>query len=685
MISGFVEKIVYRNSDNAYCVFEVSSQGDDYVLTGTFPYIEEGDFIEADGEFKFHPVYGEQFVVKSYAIKQPENAASIEKYLSSGAIKGVGPGLARKIVNKFGDDAMRILEEEPERLAEIKGISDRMAMEISAQVEDKKEMRDAMMFLTKYGISMNLGLKIYKEYGEALYSIIETNPYQLADDVTGIGFRIADEIARKVGFAVDSEYRIKAAILYCLMLAGEDGHMYLPYEELENRVSEVLGNNQPISELIKTLEFESKIVRKGNNIYSNDAFFTELAIARMLHDINGAVPIEIITGGPGTGKTTNIKKIIEEYESAGLEVALAAPTGRAAKRMQEATGHEASTIHRLIGVTHDQNFDLEPLEYDVVIIDEMSMVDAYLMKALLKCVNVGTKLVLVGDTNQLPSVGPGNVLKDIIASNKFNTLRLTKIYRQAEQGDIILNAHKMIDGENIDISKKSNDFLFVKRSEPDQIISALLTLVKEKLPDYVDADIEDIQVMSPMKKGALGVERLNKILQEYLNPASSEKAEKEINGTIWREGDKVMQIKNNYKLEWEIRDERGYAAQRGEGMYNGDIGIIREVNLFAEEISVEFDDERIATYTFNEMDELEHAFCITIHKSQGSEYPAVVIPVHSGPRMLMTRNLIYTAVTRAQKCVTIVGVPERFVEMTRNTQELKRYSSLQDRLDEVYN
>lgn len=706
MISGFVEKIVYKNNENAYCVLEVSSKGDDYVLVGTFPFIAEGDYIEAEGNMTLHPVYGEQMQVTSYELKEPDDAAGIEKYLSSGAIKGIGPGLASRIIKKFGEETIRIIEEQPERLAEIKGISERMAMEISAQVEEKKDLRAAMMFLAKYGISMRMALKIYRTYGTDIYTVIEKNPYQLAEDISGIGFKIADEIARRAGFRTDSEYRIRSGLLYVLAQAGAGGHMYLPKDELTENCRILLGEDEvSVSEILDNMQFEKKIIIKDGNVYSASAYYTELNIAKLLHEINAAVPVRVITGGPGTGKTTNVKRLIDEYEKAGLEVACAAPTGRAAKRMEEAAEHPASTIHRLLEVTpvgmigdeegsgtetfeHHEGIRFArnegcPLEYDVVIIDEMSMVDAYLMNSLLKAIVPGTKLILVGDVNQLPSVGPGNVLKDIISSECFDVMKLTKIYRQDEQSDIIINAHRMIDGERIDVSKSSRDFLFVKRDDPGHIIAAMLTLVREKLPGYVDADIEDIQVMSPMKKGPLGIENLNSVLQAHLNPPSEDRTEKEINSVIWREGDKVMQIRNNYKLEWEVRDRHGFAVKRGEGIYNGDIGIIREINLFAEEISVEFDEGRIATYGFAEMDELELAYAVTIHKSQGSEYPAVVIPVHQGPKMLMTRNLIYTAVTRAQKCVTLVGIPECFAEMCENTQEMKRYSGLRERLIEL--
>ncbi|MDO4938947.1 MAG: AAA family ATPase [Lachnospiraceae bacterium] len=673
---------------------------------GTFPFIAEGDFIEAEGKMTVHPVYGEQMQVTSYEIKEPGDIIGIEKYLSSGAIKGIGPGLAAKIIKKFGEDAIRVIEEQPERLAEIKGISERMAMEISAQVEEKKDMRAAMLFLAGYGISMRMALRIYKFYGTAVYSIIEKNPYQLADDIDGIGFRIADEIAHRAGFRADSEYRTRCGILYVLSQAGANGHMYLPKDELIGNCSMLLGDEAgSIGDILDNMQFDKRIIIKDNNVFNASAYYTELSIARLLYEINAIVPIQVITGGPGTGKTTNIRRFIEKYESEGLEIACAAPTGRAAKRMEEATGHQASTIHRLLEVTpvgmmesgegsgseYDGHEKVRfarnescPLEYDVIIIDEMSMVDAYLMNSLLKAVVPGTKLILVGDMNQLPSVGPGNVLKDIIYSDCFDVMKLTKIYRQDESSDIIINAHRIIDGEHIDLDKHSRDFVFVKRHEAERAIAAMITLVKEKLPKYIDADIEDIQVMSPMKKGALGVERLNMILQEHLNPQASHKSQKEIAGVIWREGDKVMQIRNNYNIEWEIRDDGGSVMRHGTGIYNGDIGIIREINNFAEEIEVEYDEGRIATYGFTDMDELELAYAITVHKSQGSEYPAVVIPVCQGPRMLMTRNLIYTAVTRAQKCVTLVGIPECFDEMCSNTQEMKRYSGLRERIVEIF-
>lgn len=466
-------------------------------------------------------------------------------------------------------------------------------------------------------------------------------------------------------------------------------------------------------------------------VYASQYYYMEMGVARMLHDLNirGREPEEkirkkllqiqkeesieldekqvqavveavnsgllIITGGPGTGKTTTINTIIRYFESEEMEILLAAPTGRAAKRMTEATGYEARTIHRLLEISgmpgdersigmHFERNEENPLDADAVIIDETSMVDIHLMQSLLKAVNPGTRLILVGDVNQLPSVGPGNVLKDVIEAGCFNVVMLTRIFRQASQSDIVVNAHKINAGETVPLGKKSNDFLFIKRDDPNMIINAMITLVQKKLPGYVGADPYDIQIMTPMRKGALGVERLNTILQEYLNPPDKSKLEKESGGVTFRVGDKVMQIKNNYNIEWEVRNKYGIPVDKGTGIYNGDIGIIREINLFAELVTVEFDEGRMVEYSFKQMEELELAYAITIHKSQGSEYPAVVIPIFSGPKMLMTRNLIYTAVTRARACVCLVGVPEVFQAMVDNEMEQRRYSGLRERICEIY-
>lgn len=735
-VKGFVERIKFRNEDNGYTVLSIADGKDETILVGTFHYISEGEMVEATGTMIEHPVYGEQLQVESYEIKTPEDNTAIERYLGSGAIKGVGAALAARIVKKFKADTFRIMEEEPERLAEVKGISEKMAMAIGEQVEAKKEMRQAMMFLQEYGISMNLAVKIYQEYGPRMYSILKENPYRLADDIPGVGFKMADEIAQRVGLFTDSDYRIKSGIFYTLLQAVGNGHTYLPEKELKANAAELLQvHPEDMDKHLMDLQMEKKIIVKGlpegeRIIYSSQYYYLELNAAKMLWDLNirGEIPREtiekrleqiqasesieldemqqqavleavnsgllIITGGPGTGKTTTINTIIQYFEMEGMEIQLAAPTGRAAKRMTEATGYEARTIHRMLELTgmpgekevtgmHFERNEENPLDADVIIIDEMSMVDINLLHSLLKAITVGTRLILVGDVNQLPSVGPGNVLRDIIDSGQFNVVKLTKIFRQAAESDIIVNAHRINDGLQIPLGKPSKDFLFIKRDTPDAIISAMITLVQKKLPDYVHADPMEIQIMTPMRKGALGVERLNQILQSFLNPPDKKKAEKELNGTIWRIGDKVMQIKNNYQMEWEIRNRYGIPVDKGMGVFNGDIGRIREINEFAETITVEFDEGRMAEYLFKQTEELELAYAITIHKSQGSEYPAVVIPVHSGPRMLMNRNLIYTGVTRARTCVCLVGIPETFQAMADNTMEQKRYSGLKERIREL--
>lgn len=731
-VNGYVEKIKFRNEENGYSILSVNSDGEEYVLVGTFPYISEGDFIEASGRSVEHPVYGDQIQVETYELKAPEDSASMERYLGSGAVKGVGTALAARIVRRFKADTFRIIEEEPERLAEVKGISEKMAMSISEQMEAKKDLRQAMMFLQEYGISMNLALKIYNEYGPRLYGIIKENPYKLADDIQGVGFKMADEIAQRVGIFTDSDFRIRSGIFYTLLQSVANGHTYLPKEELFAGASELLHvAPESMEKHLVDLQMEEKIVVKGQEIYAAQYYYMELNAARMLHDLNlrGSEPegeirkklericaeeqiepdelqiqavieavnsgLLIITGGPGTGKTTTINTIIRYFEQEEMEILLAAPTGRAAKRMTEATGYEARTVHRLLELTgipddsgsssgmHFERNEENPLDADAIIIDETSMVDIYLMHALLRAVNPGTRLILVGDVNQLPSVGPGNVLRDLIASGCFNVVRLTRIFRQAAESDIIVNAHRINGGEQIPLGKPSRDFLFIRRENPDAIISAMITLIREKLPGYVHADPFEIQIMTPMRKGALGVERLNSILQEYLNPKSPDKAERESGGVIYRVGDKVMQIKNNYQIEWEIRNRYGIPVDGGTGVFNGDIGRIRSINTFAEHLTVEFDEGKMVDYSFRQLEELELAYAITIHKSQGSEYPAVVVPVHSGPRMLMTRNLIYTAVTRARSCVCLVGIPETFQAMVNNEMEQRRYTGLKARLKEI--
>ncbi len=742
-VEGFVDNIIFRNEDNGYTVFNIIYKGEEVTCVGVLSYINAGEFITATGEFVKHAIYYMQFSIKTYEFKTPEDAKSVKRYLASGAVKGIGEKMADRIVSTFGDDTFRIIEEEPERLAEIKGISMAKAMDIAAQLNDKQDMRKAMMFLQKYGINMNLSNKIFKQYGNRIYTIIEQNPYKLADDIDGVGFKTADEIAVKVGIKVDSEFRIKSGIFYVLNQAAMQGHIYLPYEELITYVKNLLLIDvSDYDKYIMDLAVDKKIVVKTDengvqNIYASIYYYMENNVAGMLKELdvtyqeddayineriamieqktgieldiiqkeavkkavkNGLI---VITGGPGTGKTTTINTIIKFFEMEGYDIRLAAPTGRAAKRMTEASGYEAQTIHRMleivggpveqdgkkdkttsVGMHFDRNED-NPLEADVIIVDEMSMVDINIMNSLLKAIAVGTRLILVGDVDQLPSVGAGNVLKDIIASGCFEVVKLEKIFRQAAESEIITNAHKINRGERVVLNKYSKDFLFVKRQGADAIINAICTLVSSKLPGYVGADVSEIQILTPSRKSAVGVERLNRIMQDYLNPRDVTKQEKAFGENVFREGDKVMQIKNDYQLEWEKRSRYGIATDRGTGVFNGDTGIISEINLFAETLTVKFEDERYVQYEFSQIDELELAYAITVHKSQGSEYPAVVIPMFQGPRMLMNRNILYTAVTRARKCVCMVGEEDIFHQMAANVNEQKRYSSLDKRIKEV--
>ena len=738
-VTGYIDHVIFRNEENGYTVMILKGVDGEEELTcvGTFPVLTMGASVELTGSYIQHPVYGKQFQVSVLTEKMPEDAMAMERYLGSGAIKGIGAALAARIVRRFGKDTLHIVEEDPERLAEVKGISEKKAREIAMQVAEKADMRKAMMFLQKYGISLNLGARIYQKYGETVYSVLQENPYRLADDISGIGFKIADEIAYRIGIHTDSDYRIRSGMMYTLLQASRDGHVYLPKEELFQKSSELLGVDSSYMEKhLMDLSVDRKLVQKEKDgeilVYPTLYYYLELNTARMLKELDILYPEEpemmnkqilqieketetvldemqkkavteaachglfILTGGPGTGKTTTINAIIRYFEGQGAEIRLAAPTGRAAKRMTEATGYEAQTIHRLLELSgmpedNDQNAQAvhfernaeNPLEADVIIIDEMSMVDIQLMHSLLQAVIAGTRLILVGDENQLPSVGPGNVLHDIIQSQAFPVIELTKIFRQASESDIVVNAHKINRGEQILLNNKSRDFFFLKRYDADIIIRVVIALIQEKLPRYVEAKPFDIQVLTPMRKGLLGVERLNQILQRYLNPPDAAKKERESMHGLLREGDKVMQIRNNYQMEWEIRGRYGIPIEKGIGIFNGDTGILRTINEFAETAEVEFEDGRWAEYSFKQLEELELAYAITIHKSQGSEYPAVVIPILSGPKMLLNRNLLYTAVTRARKCVTVVGSEETLREMIRNEKQQQRYSSLDQRICEM--
>ena len=631
-LAGYVEHIIYRNADNGYTVLNLVSGEDEITCVGIFSAIAEGENIEAQGEYTEHPTYGQQFKVTSFEEKAPEDEEAIERYLGSGAIKGIGLAMAARIVRHFKEDTFRIIEEEPERLAEIKGISNRKAMEIASQVNEKRDLRQAMIFLQQYGITMNLAVKVYQAYGQDVYGIIRENPYRLADDIDGVGFRTADEIAARVGIRMDSDFRVRSGILYTLLQASGEGHTYLPETELTPRASKLLNvTAEQVEKQYMDLAIERKIILKQmedqTQIYAASFYYMEANTATMLKRLNVSYDVSdaeieqrirgiekksgmtldehqvtavkeavrngllVITGGPGTGKTTTINTIIRYFELEGLEIFLAAPTGRAAKRMSETTGFEARTVHRMLelngGAEGSGGFERDesnPLEADVIIVDEMSMVDISLMYSLLKAISVGTRLILVGDVNQLPSVGPGSVLRDIIQSHACNVVMLTKIFRQASTSDIIVNAHKINHGEEVILDNKSMDFFFLKRYDADVIINVVLQLIKQKLPKFVDATPYDIQVLTPMRKGLLGVERLNGILQRYMNPPANDKVEKEYGSTVFREGDKVMQTKNNYQLAWEIRTKFGLTVDKGLGIFNGDMGIIRQINDFAEQI-----------------------------------------------------------------------------------------------------
>lgn len=734
VIKGYVDHFLYYNESNTYGVLELDTEDDDVICTGRFPGLTEGETIEVSGEWVDHPTYGVQLKVLNYEIIEPTDILDMERYLASGAIKGIGPSTAKKIIKHFGEDTFRIIEEEPERLSEIKGITERKAISIATQMSERHELRNVVMFMQKYGISNSMAIKLYDEYGSQIKSIILNNPYKLAREVNGIGFKRADEIAAKTGVKLDSEFRIQCGIIHCLKEASTDGHTYLPREELIRSAYELLGVcESDIERQLDELKIERQLIEVKSedrlNIYLSEYYQIEkncavklLTLARYsdrisaseldreiksieseldieLHDLQREAVVKvlseglfILTGGPGTGKTTTIKSIISGLERRNLRFVLAAPTGRAAKRMSETTGYEASTIHRLLSIKHnpeeraDAYFEMNednPLDVDAVIIDEASMVDIFLFNSLLKAISPGCKLIIVGDSNQLPSVGPGQVLKDMLDSGVCPNVELKYIFRQSNESHIVTYAHMINNGEQIDFTTKYEDFFLLKRDNYEEIRQALLYLICEKLPKHFNTSPMQIQVLTPMKKGALGVWELNRILQECINPPSDKKVELEYGENIFRVGDKVMQTKNNYDMEWDIMSTYGISAQRGKGVFNGDIGIIDHINKPSRLIRITFDDGREAEYSYETLEELELAYAITIHKSQGSEYPVVIMPLLGGPRSLLYRNLLYTGVTRAKDCVVILGSENTVKEMIRCENENRRYTGLAARIGEV--
>jgi len=830
-LKGFVSHIIYRNEENGYTVFEVTltgaaqaepggqaeeaDVGDVLTCVGYPVSISEGESCAVGGEYTTHPVYGDQIKVQSYRALAPENAEAMYRYLAAGSIKGIGAALASRIIKMFGDDTLRVMEEEPEKLARVKGISMRIAREIGAQMEEKKDLRDAMIFLQQFGIGSANAAKIWQTYGTGLYEIMKTNPYRLAEDIRGIGFATADEIAQRIGIRADSEYRIRSGLLYVLAQASGEGHSFLPGPLLVERTGTMLHlpqeeirlqlENLAVDRRVRILFKEPPFSadpgqpdpsagyagvpgqpdpsmaysadpsmaypadpfpgssgegREETEVYLTGVFRREQEIAKMLLDLDARVrggkngpearkktekriralekeekitldPLQrqavlaaeenailLISGGPGTGKTTTINTIIRFFMGEGLRVLLAAPTGRAARRMSEATGYAAMTIHRLLGVRSvgdgtgadafsggpgkdpadswsgpeagsrpgDKNYSYferdrdNPLEADVVIIDEMSMVDMNLFHALLRAVPDGARLIMVGDVNQLPSVGPGCVLQDLIESEAFQTIMLQHVFRQASESDIVMNAHRILEGASLSMDNRSRDFFFLERDQVPVIYKHMVQLIREMLPGYVGCRAGEIQVLTPMRRGSLGVMRLNEVLQSVLNPPAEGKREHTSHETVFREGDKVMQTRNNYAIEWEIRGNFGMPVDRGTGIFNGDFGRILEIDPQSETMTVVFDESRTVEYPFSELEDLDLAYAITVHKSQGSEYPAVILPVITGPSGLFNRNLLYTAVTRARNCVVILGSRSGVERMIANTSRTRRWTGLRDRI-----
>lgn len=723
-IQGFIDHFIFQSDKDGYKIMSFSTSEEDIIVVGTFPGIDEGENLVIQGEYIEHATYGRQFKAHSYKVSEPTDIASIERYLASGAIKGIGKVTAKRIIAKFKDDTLRIMEEEPDKLAKVKGISLKKAIAISDQIIEKKELRDVIIFLDGYGIKSNMALRIYGEYGNSVYSIIRENPYRLADDIDGIGFKTADKIALKMNIALDSDFRIRSAIIYGLTEGAARGHTFIRKENLSRVVEQLLEIEiDSLDTHLMNLVIDKRIVVKEDRVYLTYYYQMEMRCADMLLKLDNTFYIEdekfeeaiarveerqnieldslqkdavkvaiksgvcVLTGGPGTGKTTTIKTMIEFFELEGLDIFLAAPTGRAAKRMTEATGRGARTIHRMLEVKgasdsdngaafFDRNED-NPLECDVIIIDEMSMVDIGLYYNLLRAIEPGVRLIMVGDTNQLPSVGAGNVLKDIIASGAFPVVTLDKVFRQSNESDIVTNAYKINGGEHVVLDNKSKDFFFMERENVSAVINTTVDLVKNKLPKYVDALSEEIQVLTPSKKnGLLCSNELNKVLQERLNPPSSSKKVYEYGDRVFREGDKVMQIKNNYQIEWKEYSDYNVVVESGTGVFNGDMGVVTMIDIVTKTLRVMFDDNRSVDYQFSQLDELEHAYAVTVHKSQGSEYPAVVITLLRTPVPLMIRNILYTAVTRAKKCVVIVGDKDVFYRMVDNEEIDKRNSSL---------
>ncbi|NLN14730.1 MAG: ATP-dependent RecD-like DNA helicase [Tissierellia bacterium] len=735
VIEGIVEEVIFRNESNGYTVAKLNTSDGVITIVGNAPFINLDEMVEIEGDWVYHDRFGEQFNFNRIKTTLPSTLKGIENYLSSGLIPHIGPKTAKKIVDRFGMDSLDIIQYNPERLKEIPGIGHKKLEKITKAFEDHRELREIMVFLQQYGITVNNGIKIYKKYGRETVKIISENPYRLSEDIHGIGFKTADNIAKKMGVHNESPFRVEAGLKYIMMNSGGDGHCYLPKEELVNKAVKLLGvDAEAIEDAIRILALRQNfhIVKEDDatHIYYMPYHVAENNVARKIIelsrvdfgqldlDIEEAIKkieeeegiyfgnkqveaikesikngVVIITGGPGTGKTTTINAIIKIFEDLGLKVVLAAPTGRAAKRMTETSGRESQTIHRLLEYSFmDSDEEMafsrdedSPIDGDVVIIDEASMIDILLMNSLLKAIDPGTRVIFVGDVDQLPSVGAGNVLKDLMDSGCIRVVKLDEIFRQAEESMIIVNAHRINKGELPILNEKDKDFFFISEKDSLKTLDTIISLVRERLPSYYSLDpIKDIQVLTPMKKGDVGINSLNKHLQAALNPRDKSKAEKQVGDQIYRVGDKVMQIKNNYKLKWKILNE-GIIIEEGEGVFNGDLGYITEIDEEENTLTVLFDEEKEVVYEFSDLDEIRLSYAITVHKSQGSEFPVVVMPIHWGPPMLLTRNLLYTAITRARELVVLVGDLKYLNMMINNNRITKRYSSLDKKIKDFLN
>ena len=733
VLNGIVESIVFKSSDTGYTVIKFRENNIIHTAVGVLPHVKEGQNLKITGSWVNHSQFGKQFKVEECEEILPTSKDGIEKYLSSGIIQGIGPVTAKKIVNKFGEDTLNILDNNIERLKEIEGIGKKKLETIIESYREQRELKNITIFLQTHGLSVNQCLKIYKKYGASSVDTVKNNPYILCDEISGIGFKTSDKIARSLGIEIDSPFRIQSGIRYVINEFCTNGHTFMPKDELIKEASNVLTVSEDIiEENIKNAALDRKIklekVNDKEGVFTIPNYYCELGITNRIltlaisnfQDISVDVDhlilqfekknnitfaesqkdaiisafqngIEIITGGPGTGKTTIIKCIIEIFETCGLKVLLGAPTGRAAKRMSESTGKEATTIHRMLdmGVFEKEesvfvtNAEEHSLEADVVIIDEASMIDITLMNALLKSIKVGTRLIIVGDVDQLPSVGAGNVLNDFIESGFTKVVRLKEIFRQGKESMIVVNAHKINKGEMPKLNEKGTDFFFIRNDIQEGILNTIIDLINTRLPRFNSNwdKLKSIQVLVPMKKGVLGVTNLNERIQNVLNPKAPYKKEKEFRSMVFREGDKVMQIKNNYSLKWTRIAGKG--DHEGLGVFNGDMGFIESIDLEGKKLSIIFDDERRVIYDFMYLDELDLAYAITIHKSQGSEFPVVIIPAYMGAPLLMNRNLLYTGITRAKEMVVVVGIPKALKYMVDNTRSMERYSSLNWRIKEV--